>query len=530
MSELLEVLTEHPVLLLFLVVGVGAAIGHVTVKGVGLGAAAVLFLALVVGALGAAQDVELTVPPVLGTLGLTLFTFTVGIVSGAEFFASLRKSLGQIATMVGLVCLGALAAVGLGRVLDLSPATVAGTFAGALTNTPALAAAREAAGDQSAPTVGYAVAYVLGVAGMLAVTMLVLRGRHGDTDAPPQLVERAVRVETPSGQSLRELSELYGAQITFARLRHGSEVAPPRAADDHDVLVEGDVVTVVGPQRLVDEITTALGHTSSHHLAEDGRFLAMRRVTVSSTKVAGRTLRELDLQQRYHASVTRLRRGDVDAVAHEDFVLRLGDRVRVIAPRGHMDEVTRLFGDSARGFSDINPVAMGVGMALGVLLGLVPLPIPGQHVVLGSAAGTLLVGLVLGRVGRIGPVVTTMPYTAAQTLSELGILVFLAQAGLVAGGQISAAFASGEWVRIVALGAVVTGVVAVGMWAVMRRAFRVGSTTLSGVLAGTQTQPAVLAFANHRTGFDPRVALGYALVYPAAMITKIVLGGVLGSL
>ena len=166
MSAVLELLAEHPVLLLFLVVGLGAAVGHVTVKGIGLGAAAVLFLALVFGGLGSAHDVELVVPPAFGTLGLTLFTFTVGVVSGAEFFASLRKSLRLIASMMGVLCTGALVAVGLGRVLDLSPATVAGTFAGAVTNTPALAAARDAAGDQTAPTGGYAGAYVFGVVGI----------------------------------------------------------------------------------------------------------------------------------------------------------------------------------------------------------------------------------------------------------------------------------------------------------------------------------------------------------------------------
>ena len=530
MSAVLELLAEHPVLLLFLVVGLGAAVGHVTVKGIGLGAAAVLFLALVFGGLGSARDVELVVPPAFGTLGLTLFTFTVGVVSGAEFFASLRKSLRLIASMMGVLCAGALVAVGLGAVLDLSPATVAGTFAGAVTNTPALAAARDAAGDQTAPPVGYAVAYVFGVVGMLVVAMLVLRGRSSDTDSPPPLVERAVRVETATGQSLRELTDLFGGQISFARLRSGSEEAPPRAAGTEDILVKDDVVTVVGPEILVNKITTMLGHTSSHHLARDTRYLAMRRVTVSNPRVAGRTLRELDLQHQYEASVTRLRRGDVDAVAHEDQVIQLGDRIRVIAPRGVMDKVTNLFGDSSRGFSDINPVALGVGMSLGVLLGLVVLPIPGQRVTIGAAAGTLVVGLVLGRIGRIGPVVTTMPFTAAQTLSELGLLVFLAQAGLVAGGQIAPAFASGEWIRIAALGAAVTTVVALGMWVVMRRLFKVGGTSLSGMLAGTQTQPAVLAFANHRTGFDSRVALGYALVYPAAMITKIVLGGLLGSL
>ena len=530
MTGVLELVAAHPVLLLFAVVGLGSAIGHLKIRGVGLGAAAVLFLALLVGAVGAAEGVEVTVPPAIGTLGLTLFTFTVGIVSGPEFFASLRRSLGLVGVTVGVLCLGAATAVGVGKLLELSPATVAGAFAGAVTNTPALAAARDAAGDQATPTVGYAVTYLFGVIGMLAVAMLVLRSARADTDAPPALVSRNVRIEEATGQSVRELEELYSNQITFSRLRHDSETAPPRTVEDDEVLVVGDTVTIVGPVSFVDEVTKALGHTSSHALDQDGRYLAMRRMTVSNRAVAGRTLRELDLMERFQGTVTRLRRGDVDAVANPDTVIRLGDRLRVVAPRGRMAEVTKFLGDSARGFFDINPVVLGCGMALGVLLGLVVLPVPGQHVTIGAAAGTLLVGLVLGRVGRVGPVVTTMPSTAAQALSELGLLTFLAQAGLVAGTQISPAFASGEWVRIALLGVCVTSVVGAGLVLALRRAFKVGATSASGMIAGTQTQPAVLAFANHRTGFDPRVALGYALVYPAAMITKVVLGGLLGSL
>lgn len=530
MDAVLSLFAEQPVLLLVLLVGIGAAIGHVQVRGIGLGAAAVLFCALLLGALGASRNIELEVPHAFGTLGLTLFTFTVGIVSGAEFFASLRRSLKVIAWMIAVVTAGAGVAVGLGRLLDLSTATIAGTFAGALTNTPALAAARDAAGDDAAPTVGYAVAYVFGVVGVLVVAHLALRTRGHDTDAPPALVERAVRVESASGQSVRELTELYGGRIAFSRLRSGSEDAAPHTALDEDVLVVGDVVTVVGPERLVEEVVAALGHVSSHELRQDGRVVAMRRITVSSTKVAGRTLEELELHSRFGAVVTRLRRGDVDAVANSRTVLRLGDRVRVVAPRGHMAEITKLLGDSTRGFSDINPAVLGIGMALGVLLGLVVLPVPGVRVTIGAAAGTLIMGLILGRLGRVGPFSTSMSFTAAQALSELGLLIFLAQAGLVAGGQVAPAFASGEWLRILALGVAVTTTVAVGLWVVLRRLCHVGATTASGMIAGTHTQPAVLAYANVRTGFDPRVALGYALVYPAAMIVKIVAGGVLGSL
>ena len=451
MTALLESLAAQPLLVLFGLVGVGAAIGHLKVRGVGVGAAAVLFLALAVGALGAGHDVELRVPETIGVLGLTLFTFTVGIVSGASFFASLRKSLGLIGAMVGVLGVGALVAVGLGRLLGLESPVIAGAFAGAVTNTPALAAAREAAGDANAPTVGYAVTYLFGVVGMLVVAHLVLRSRAQDSDAPPALVNRTVRVEVDTEPVLRDLLARHGQRITFTRLRRGED-APIQAATPGDVLRAGDMVTVVGPADAIDAVTIELGHTSSHLLQADRRFLDMRRVTVSNPAVAGLTIGELDLTRRFGATISRLRRGDVDIVATDEVRIQPGDRVRVIAPRDAMPAVSSHFGDSSRGFSDINPVVLGIGMALGILLGMVAVPTGNGSFLIGSAMGTLVVGLVLGRVGRIGKLVTVMPFTAAQALSELGLLIFLAQAGTTAGGQIGEAIASGAWVRIAGLG------------------------------------------------------------------------------
>lgn len=529
MTAVLELLAAQPVLLLFALVGAGAALGHLKVRGIGLGAAAVLFLALGVGALGASYDVELHVPEAFGVLGLTLFTFTVGIVSGASFFASLRKSLGLVTAMVGVLGLGALVAVGVGRLLGLDAPTIAGAFAGAVTNTPALAAAREAAGDANGPTVAYAVTYVFGVVGMLVVAQLVLRARASDTDAPPPLVNRTVRVEVRDEPSLRELLARHDGRITFSRLRHGED-QPIETATLDAVLREGDMVTVVGQEDAVDAVTSELGHTSTHILQADRRYLDMRRVTVSNPAAAGLTIGELELTRRFGATISRLRRGDVDVVATDELRIQPGDRVRVIAPRAAMPAISKFFGDSSRGFSDINPVVLGLGMAAGILLGLVAIPVAGGSFAVGAAMGTLVVGLVLGRVGRIGRVVTVMPFTAAQAISEFGLLLFLAQAGTTAGGRIEQAFASGQWVRVAVLGIAVTATVGLVLWWVMRRVFRVGGTSLSGMVAGTQTQPAVLAFANGRTGFDPRVALGYALVYPAAMIAKIILGTVLGGL
>jgi putative transport protein len=217
-------------------------------------------------------------------------------------------------------------------------------------------------------------------------------------------------------------------------------------------------------------------------------------------------------------------------LASDSLVLQAGDRARVVGPRERMKEISRFFGDSAKGFSDLNPFALAVGLAVGVAIGAIVLPIPGFNFALGSAAGTLIVGLVFGRLGRIGPFVTTMPVSSAQALTELGLLLFLAQAGSRAGTQIASAFSSGEWIKIFVLGAAVTCVVGLGLFFTMKRFFAVGGTKLSGILGGTQTQPAVLAFANGRTNNDSRVALGYALVYPAAMIVKILLGQILGTL
>lgn len=530
MTTVLHFLSQQELLLLLLLVGLGSLLGHLRIGGTALGAAAVLFLALGLGALGHAQGYRLAVPETFGALGLMLFTFSVGVISGAGFFASLRSGLAPVLAMVAVMAAAAGIAVGLGQVLGLDAATVAGSYAGALTNTPALAAAREAA-HSGAPTVGYAVTYLFGVVGMLLACALALRHRADDTDVPEPLVNCTVRVETTSAPGIRDIEARHGGRIRFTRLhRNGSGPLVQTAVDD-DVLQRNDLVTLVGLADEVEQVTRELGHHSSHALDADRRRLDFRRITLSNPRLAGRTVAQLDLTGRFGATVSRVRRGDVDMLAIDSLPLQLGDRLRVVVPQDRMAEVTAFLGDSVRGLSDINPIGLGLGMALGVLLGKAVFPLPGGlSFSIGSAAGTLVLGLVLGRLGRIGSIVTTMPHVAAQALAELGLLMFLAQAGTRAGEQIGDAFASGTWLRIFVHGLVVTSVVAVGLYVVMRRGFRMGSTRLSGLLGGAQTQPAVLAFANGRTGYDSRVAQGYALVYPAAMVTKILLGQILGGL
>jgi putative transport protein len=524
-------LAEQPLVLIFALFAVGTATGSIRVVGVRIGPAAVLFSAIAITALGVSMGHKLSVPAEIGNLGLVLFTYTVGVLSGPSFFAALRSGARTIAGVVAMLAVAALTAVLLGRTLGLSGPTIAGTFAGALTNTPALAAAGERAGDAAAPTVGYSVSYLFGVIGMLAAAAVALNRRNRDDNGPRPLTSLTVRVERRDQPRVAEVTATH--DVAISRLQHGEHSQLLVAAED-EPLRRDDLVTVVGASDVVDEVATELGHPSSHTLVGDRESLDFRRITLSRKELAGRTVADLDLHGRFGATVSRVRRADVDMVAHDELILLPGDRLRVVAPSKRMAEISAYLGDSIRGLADINPLGMALGMSAGLLLGDIKIPLPGGGFSLGAAAGTLLVGLVLGRLGRIGPVLTTMPYAAASAMSQFGMLAFLAYAGTKAGALFLPALRSGQAWRVALVGIVVTSIVAVAVLVagrVLPGSGRSGDgVRLSGVIAGTQTQPAILAFANERTGFDSRVALGYALVYPAAMIVKIVLAQVLAGM
>ncbi|OKL49368.1 aspartate:alanine exchanger family transporter [Boudabousia marimammalium] len=531
MSALFNFLAAGPVLVLFLLIGIGMAFGHIKVKGVNLGAAAVLFIAIALSAWGEVYGIHIRVPHEIGIFGLAIFTFAIGIYSGPNFFNTLRTSGGPILVMVVALGTGAAIAFGVGRyIFDLSAAEFAGVFAGATNNTPALAAAGKSSGDPANATVGYSISYLWGVIGMLIYVSLALRLAKGDKDKPTPIVNRTIRIERTDEPVLEQYHELVSGRVSFSRLRRG-ETGPIFRPGMFDKLRHNDLLTIVGPEADIDLITERLGHDSSLSLTIDRQWLDFRRITVSNPKLAGRKLGELNLNDEFGAMVSRVRRGDIDVVANSRLRLQLGDRVRVVAPRAKMDALSAYFGDSSRGLTSLNPVALGIGMAVGILIGELPIFTPtGATFSIGSAAGTLIVGLIFGRLGRVGPMVTALPYTTCMVLSEFGLLIFLAQAGTNAGGQIANAFEGGVWWKMAILGFLITTAVGGILFAGMRMVFKMGGTRLSGAIGGTQTQPAVLAFANERTGADPRVALGYAMVYPVAMVLKILTAQLLGAL
>lgn len=519
---MLDVLHHQPLLLLFAVTAAGWLLGRLEVGGFSLGPAAVLFAGLAASAL----DPRLTVPEELGLFGLCLFVYSVGVSSGPAFVEALKgRGLKASALTVLAVSFGALVAVVGARALDVPAAVGVGLFAGGLTNTPALAAAvdvlRAGGGDPSAPVVGYSVAYPLGV----LVPLLVLWRRARKEPAAPvkelELVSRTIRFTAPAARADELRARAKG--IGFGRYRRGDVEA---VVDDATVLMPGDLVTLVGRPKAMAEAVALLGERSEEDLADDRAQLDFRRIFVSRPDVIGKPLSELSLPQRFGALVTRVRRGDVDLLADKDTTLELGDRVRVLAPRARLDEVTRFFGDSYRALAEIDVLSFGLGIALGLALGLVPIPTPVGPLKLGLAGGPLVVGLVLGRLGRTGPLVWELPFPASVTLRQLGIVLFLAVVGVRSGGSLAKTVVEGRPLPLLLLGALVTLASAGPALLLARRWLKLPTGEAFGAVAGIHTQPAVLAWASARVASDAP-SKGYATVFPIATVVKILLAQVL---
>ena len=518
----IELLVEHPLLLLFVVATAGYCLGELRWRGTGFGIAAVLFVGLAFGAL----DERLTLPRELVSLGLILFVYSVGLASGPGFFASFSRSgLRDNLMVAGVLALAALIVAAEVLLLGIRPAVAAGLYTGALTNTPALAqvlsyVAHTGSAAQLAtePVVGYSVAYPLGVIGPILAILLMQRVWRVDyrqdaeqvRDMFPveqEIYSRTVRVTHPAlaGQPLHLLSQQRGWRVLFSRVKQGSRLEPE------------DVDRVVGE----------LGVLAQEQLDLDRSAYDFRRVFVSEPARVGRKLAELDLPNQFGAIVTRVRRGDIELLAFNTLVLELGDRVRFVAPRSQMQAISRYFGDSYKKLSEINLGVLGLGIALGIGLGLVPIPLPGGiQFQLGEAGGPLVVALMLSALRRTGPVVWSIPYSANLTLRQFGLTLLLAGIGVRSGYTFLATLTQTGGLTILLAAAVVSlGTPLLVLW-IGYRCFKLPFGVVTGMVSAVHTQPAVQAAALTQARNDlPNH--GYALAFPMATIAKILLAQLL---
>ena len=525
LKAMASLFASSPLLALFVVVALGAAIGAIRIGPLRFGAAGALFVGLIVSALH--PEVVSTHMSIVQPMGLAFFVYCVGISAGATFFQDLRKQTNLLALTTIVCVVGALIALAGGRLLGLSSGLTSGLFTGALTAAPALDTATRLTGDPNA-AVGYAFGYPVGViGGILIVTITVTRKWVGPKDTPSLAGSslEAVSIRVSKHINTRDIDAWRDQRVRLSYLRRDGRTRVTAPGED---LLPGDHVVMVGDPASIKETAPLVGEILDHNLEDDRSDLAFERIVVSNPDVAGRSVSELNVTKRFGAVITRVRRGDLDLLARDDLDLQLGDHVAVVVPTDELDGIAEWLGDSERRVAEVDGMAFGIGLVLGLLLGVVSFPLPGgQGFQLGAAAGPLIVGMLLGALRRTGPLVWTLPAAANLTIRQIGLMLFLAALGLNAGPQFASLLTSPDGWRAAVLAAVMVVACCV-LQAIGAKFIGLSSARAAGGIAGFLGQPAVLQAADARVT-DERIEAAYATLFAFAIIIKILLLPVITS-
>lgn len=521
MDILRTFLEQQPLLSMFVVVGLGYAVGQVDIRGFNLGIGAVLFVGLGVGILAP----KAAPPALLGSLGLVMFVYGIGIQYGKQFFNSVATPMGL--RVNALAFASHLVAVGVCymayAVFSVAPTHIAGLFAGALTSTPTLQAAIGVVGNND-PALGYSVAYPFGlIAPILCIYFanIWLKSKAQlATGAVLELREIVVRSPQVIGRPLSEISASLPKGVRIVVVREGEK---NRIPTPDIVLNMGDVVALAGEsEEGLRKAQLLIGDLGAGRITKDRVDLDYFLFFVSRPAVVGITLADLRIAGVSDLSVVHVRRGDADLLPRPELVLEFGDRVGVMAPREKRDEVRAHFGDSIKGTTEFSYVSQCVGMTLGVLVGILPVPVPGVGTLsLGIAGGPLVVALILSRLGRTGTWVWTLPVSANITLRNFGLTLFLAQVGMVSGPKFIVTVQELGSLFLL-IGAAIILVPMIFNMLVGHFLLRLRFDDLLGAAAGgVGGNPAILAYASKLVTTD-RTDITYATTFPAATITKIV--------
>ena len=517
--ELIKTLLEQqPMMALFLTIAIGYLLGEINVKGFSLGAGAVLFVALFMG-----WFAPKSVPaPMVGTLGLALFLYGVGIQYAKQFFIGLSSRAGIRANLIaltGVLISGALSIVFV-KAMDLKLGYGLGLFAGSGTSTPTLQAAIATLGNDD-PAIGYSVSYPFGVGGpilFLYLTFMLLKPKiETPVSGGTELLEIAVRNPRLTGKSLADVTASLPAGVQIVALRREDRNEP---ASPNLVLAENDVLlATAATKEALAQAGKVIGEAAPGQIAKDRRDLDYLRVFVSRGLVVGRSVGDLDLPGERAAIIAQVRRGDTDIQPRPDLVLESGDRVGVLAHRGDFAAIRKFFGDSIKSTAEFSYIGIGIGMALGFLMGAIQLPLPGIGRISVGLSGVLIMALVLGKLRRTGGISWAIPLSANIVIRNLGLTLFLAQVGMSSGPKFAATVAETGFVML-GLGAAVLLALVAPILALGLFVFRMPYDEVAGIVAGACGNPAILAYSNKLTPTD-RPDIAYAMIFPGMTIVKI---------
>ena len=530
--------------MLSLVAVIGLWIGSWKVYGVGLGIGGVLFGGIFVGHFSTQYGIELDMHTLhfIQEFGLILFVYTIGIQVGPGFFASLRNSgmrLNGFAAL--LVLLSCIVTAVLYKLFDVPLPIILGIFSGAVTNTPSLGAGQQIMGELGATSellgqtgMGYAIAYPFGILGIL-FTMWIIRwffrvnineeadsfdNQTGKKNSNLNSINVELHNINLDGLMIKNIPIINSGRVVCSRLKHADELLIPTAGT---IVKMGDLLNLVGDQKSLDEARLIIGEVVDASLSTKGTNLRSVRVVVTADEVLNKKIGELNLIETYDVVISRLHRSGIELVPSSSMSLQFGDILNLVGRQDAIDAVGAVVGNTEQKLQQVQMLPVFIGIGLGMLVGSIPITIPGFPVALklGLAGGPLIVALILARIGSIGKLYWFMPPSANLALREIGIVLFLAVVGLKSGGQFLETLTEGDGLIWMCYGIAITFIPLLTVGFIARIFTKINYLSLCGMLAGSMTDPPALAFANGLHPTSGASALAYATVYPLVMFLRI---------
>jgi putative transport protein len=517
MEWLGALLNSQPFIALFLAIGLGYAAGNIQIAGFSLGVGAVLFVGLVIGVIAPKS------PPAgfVGTLGLVLFLYGIGIQYGVDFFRGLASPAGIKANILALVAViaGVFAAIFCARYMGFGMDFALGIFAGSMTSTASLQAATTAV-HNSNPAIGYACAYPFGVFGPILCFYLFKTLLRPKVEVPEP--KRFATAEIPAafhkltGMSIAAVLPKIPEGVQLIALRRQGTNLLPRP---EFVFAEEDVLVLAGYPEAIAKLE---GLSPGRDAVADRRQLDYVMVYVSKPAMVGMRLADVPHPPGGPMEIFQIRRGDADILPRPDLLLEYGDRLGLLIEPANRGAIIKHFGDSVLAEASFSFVALGLGIALGAAVGLIPIPIPGVGAVtLGLAGGPLVVSLILGWLGRTGPVIWHMPAAANHVLRNFGLALFLARVGIDSGApfveQVRHSGFSFVFAGMIILLTVVLIVLLAGYFLL-----KIKFDDLLGIASGATGNPAILAYGNSLAPTG-KPDINYAMIFPGVgTIVKII--------
>ncbi len=519
-----DIIGTQPILTLFLAIGVGYLVGQINLGGFSLGVGAVLFVGLALGAFAPKASI---VGPI-GLTGLIMFLYGIGILYGRQFFAGMAGAAGIKANVLALVGVlaGLIVALALGKAFDIKIGHTLGMFAGSMTSTATLQAALDVM-KNSDPSIGYSIAYPFGVIG--PILCIYFMTRHVQPKFPPKAAQfhmgEVTLGESFTGQTLNDVLAGLPAGVQVTMVRKGDQNVVP---DGMIALSPGDALLLIAESKSdLDSAAAKLGRLDPGRLAKDRSALDYIRVFVGKANVVGVPLGQLAMPTGFPAHILHVRRYDTDLVPTPDLMLEFGDRIGVLMPPERREAIRAHFGDSVKATAEFSYVSLGLGMVMGVLLGLIPIPIPGVgKVTLGIGGGPLIVALILGYYRRTGPMLWTMPLPANIVLRNFGLAIFLAAVGVNAGQPfVKTVTESGLTMLFIGAAILLTTVAIVLL--VGYYLMKIPYDDLVGIASGATGNPAILVYSN-RMAPTERPDINYAMIFPSMTIVKVIAVQIVG--